>query len=170
MSDDECGVEQGNGELCDNPAKYADGKCGIHSDINGDTQGQPTKFNDDRAQDAIEAARDGKSKRGCERAAGVAEGTIGNWLEQGHTFTDEDGRIASFFHSFAQARAAGESQCIKNARREDGDASFEKFMLASSYDYKKTERVEADVDQTTTHELAGDDRDAALKAIRTLHE
>ena len=145
MSDDECGVEQGNGEPCDNPVKYADGKCGIHSEINGGTTGRPTKFNDERAQAAIEAAREGKSKRGCERAAGVAEGTIANWEEQGHTFTDESGHTASFFHSFAQARARGESRCIENARREDGDPSFEKFLLASSFDYVKTEKQETEV-------------------------
>lgn len=144
MSDEQCGEIKGDGEPCDYDAKYADGKCGIHSDINGDTQGQPTKFTADRAQAAIEAAREGKSKRGCERAAGVAEGTIGNWEEQGHTFTDENGRTASFFHSFAQARARGESRCIENARREDGEPSFEKFMLASSFDYKKTEKQETE--------------------------
>jgi hypothetical protein len=170
MSDDECGVEQGNGELCDNPVKYADGKCGVHTDVTDSSPGRPTKFNDKRAQLAIEAALEGKSVAGCERAAGVGQKTIGGWLEQNHTFETDEGLIADFSQAFAQARAKGESRCIKNARREDGDASFEKFMLASSYDYKKTERVEADVDQTTTHELADDDRDAALKAIRTLHE
>jgi hypothetical protein len=169
MSDDECGVEQGNGKLCDNPVKYADGKCGVHTGVTDSSPGRPTKFNDERARLAIGAALEGKSVAGCERAAGVGQKTIGGWLEQNHTFETDEGLIADFSQAFAQARARGESWCIRNARREDGDASFEKFMLASSYDYKKTERVEADVDQTTTHELADDDRDAALKAIRTRH-
>lgn len=142
MSDGQCGEIKGNGEPCEYDAKYADGKCGIHSDIPDTSQGQPTKFTDERARAAIAAAKFGKSKRGCERAAGVGEGTLNNWLDQGHTFTDKNGQVASFFRAFAQARAQGESQCIENARREDGDASFEKFMLASSYDYKKTEQRE----------------------------
>ncbi len=47
-----------------------------------------------------------------------------------------------------------------------------KFLLASSYDYKKTERreVEADVDQTTTHELGEDEKEMALETIRELQE
>ena len=144
MSDEQeqCGELKGSGEPCDYGAKYADGKCGIHSDVPDTSQGQPTKFSDERAQAAVAAARFGKSKRGCERAAGVAKGTLDNWLDQGYTFTDESGQIASFFTAFAQARARGESQCIENARREDGDPSFERFMLASSYGYKKTEQRE----------------------------
>ena len=142
MSDEKCGVEQGNGKLCDNPIKYADGKCGVHTDVTDSSPGRPTKFNDERARLAIEAALEGKSVAGCERAAGVGQKTVGGWLEQNHTFETGEGLIADFSQAFAQARAGGESRCIENARREDGDASFEKFMLASSYDYKKTEQRE----------------------------
>lgn len=146
MTDDTCTATKNDGSSCDNPAKYADGKCGIHSDINGDTQGRPTKFTDERARIAIEAARgeDGKSIRGCERAAGVGEGTIDGWLEQGHTFENADGLIDSFSRAFAQARGDGESYYITEGGRTDGDIdpSFAKFMLASSYDYKKTEQRE----------------------------
>lgn len=142
VDDEQCGEIKNSGEPCENPVKYADGKCGIHSDINGDTQGRPTKFNDERAQLAIEAAREGKSVGGCERAAGVGEGTVRKWLDQDHTFEDGDGLVSSFFRAFAQARAEGESRCLDNARSADGNASFEKFMLASSFDYKKTEKQE----------------------------
>lgn len=137
MTDELCGETKGNGEPCENPAKFADGKCGIHSDINGDTQGRPTKFTDERARAAIEAAREeGKSVRGCERAAGVAEGTIRkNWLKSNYQFVNEDGLVDSFIRAFAQARAQGESDWIEEGRSGDGDSSFAKFMLSSSYDY-----------------------------------
>ena len=144
-----CGEIKGNGEPCENPVKYADGKCGIHSEINGDTQGRPTKFSDKRARQALNAARIGKSKRGCERAAGVGEGTIDRWLEADREFEGDDGLIDSFAQAFAQARAKGETQCIRNARREDGNPAFEKYLLSSSFGYKKTEKQE--------HEHAGED-------------
>ena len=145
MTDDTdlCGEPKGNGEPCENPVKFADGKCGIHSEINGDTQGRPTKFTNERAQTAIEAAREeGKSIRGCERAAGVGEGVVRDWLEAGHQFVTEDGLIDSFPRAFAQARAQGESEWIEEGRSPEGDASFAKFMLASSYDYKETAKTE----------------------------
>lgn len=140
MSEEQCGETKGDGEPCDYEAKYADGKCGHHS-IHTE-KGRPTKFTDERAQLAIEAAREGKSVAGCERAAGVGEGTVGNWLEQGHTFKTEHGKLADFFRAFARARATGESECIRNARSEYGNPSFEKYMLSSSFDYKKTEQTE----------------------------
>lgn len=154
MNDEQCGVIKGNGEPCGYDAKYVDGKCGHHSTVTADNRGRPSKFTDKRARLAIEAAREeSKSKRGCERDAGVAKGTIDNWLEQGHTFKTEDGLIANFFTAFTRARGDGESKCIQKARSEDGDASFERFMLASSYDYKKTEKRE--VEQETTLKSEG---------------
>jgi hypothetical protein len=144
MSDDECGVEQGNGKLCDNPVKYADGKCGIHT-TETDTRQGGAKFTDERARLAIEAARDGKSIAGCERAAGVGKGTIGDgggWLDQNLTYKTENGLVANFSGAFAQARGKGEDVWIAEGCGEYGDASFAKFMLASSHGYKKTEQRE----------------------------
>ena len=145
MTDDteRCGELKGNGEPCENPVKYADGKCGIHSEINGGTEGRPTKFTDERARTAIRAAREeGKSIRGCERAAGVGKDTISGWLEADYQFENEDGLIDTFSGAFAQARAQGESEWIEEGRSGDGDSSFAKFMLASSYDYKETAKTE----------------------------
>lgn len=143
-----CGELKGTGEPCENPVKYADGKCGIHTDVTDAEQGRPTKFTDERARAVIRAAKEGKSKRGCERAAGVGEGTVRDWLKQSHTFTNSDGLVASFSRTFADARAQGESMYIQDGRREDGDTSFAKFMLSSSYGYKNTEKRE--------HEHSGD--------------
>lgn len=146
MNDTEqCGETKGNGEPCEYEAKFADGKCGIHSSINGDTQGRPTKFTDERARLAIEAAREGKSKAGCERAAGIGQGTVNDWLEQSYTFETEDGQLASFSQAFAQARAEGESMYIDDGRSEDGDTSFAKFMLSSSYGYQESKKQETEL-------------------------
>lgn len=143
MTDETCTATKNNGEPCENPVKFADGKCGIHSEINGGTEGRPTKFTDERARAAIKAAREeGKSIRGCERAAGVGEGTLRDWLEADRQFTTKDGLTDSFSRAFAQARAQGESEWIEEGRSPEGDASFAKFMLASSYDYKETAKTE----------------------------
>jgi len=110
-------------------------------------RGRPTGFTDEAARAALEAARRGKSKRGCERAAGVGKGTItdvGGWLDQNPTFTDADGEQKQFFGAFERARDEGEDRWIEGGALEDSgvDSSFAKFMLASSYDYKKTEKRE----------------------------
>jgi len=154
MSDEQeqCGAIKGNGEPCDYEPKYADGKCGHHSSET--EKGRPTKFNDDRAHLAIEAALDGKSEAGCERAAGIGQGTLageGAWLDQGHMYETESGLLANFSQAFAQARAEGEDGWIDEGRGKDGNSPFAKFMLASSYDYKKTEQREHNVDMDADH-------------------
>ena len=142
MSDDECGTIQGNGDPCDNSIKYADGKCGIHTDETESRQGG-AKFNDSRAQDVINAAKDGLSIRGCERAAGLGEGTLRGWLGEDYTYKTEDGLVANFSRSFAQAREQSEREFIRRGFEDpDVDASFAKFMLASSFGYVKTEKQE----------------------------
>lgn len=156
--DDVCGAECVDGTPCQNPAE----SCSIpsHSDPDAENpDGRPSKFDTEREQAVIEAAQQGKSKAGCARAAGVGEATLQRWLDAHDEFRS----------AFARARAKGESELIDGGLyNPDVDSSFAKFMLASSFDYKKTERVEADVDQTTTHELGDDERDLALEAIREL--
>lgn len=145
MTDDECGVIKGNGEPCDNPVKYADGKCGIHTDETETRQGG-AKFTDDRAQKVIEAAKQGLSKSGCERHAGIGKDTLRGWLEKDYTYEAEDGQIANFSGAFAQARAESEREFIRRGFEDpDVDASFAKFMLASSFDYVKTEKQETEL-------------------------
>ena len=164
---DLCGEVKGNGDPCENPVKYADGKCGIHSDITESEQGRPTKFTDERARDAIQAAKEGKSKAGCERAAGIGNGTIDGWLERTHTFENENGLLDSFSQAFRRARARGESKLITDGLRDsDTDAVMARFLLSTSYDYVKTEKREVDAshDQTHngTHEHSLDDESAEL--------
>lgn len=139
MSDEErelCGKETSKGTPCQN---YAD-TCPWDHD-NGNDTGRPSKFNSERAQDAIEAAREGKSEAGCARASGVQPTTINNWKEANPTFEDESGTERDFLEAFTRARAKGESELIVGGLRDpDVDASFAKFLLASSFDYVKEEK------------------------------
>ena len=140
---DSCRATKGNGQPCENPVKYADGKCGIHTDVTATEQGRPTKFTDERARAAIQAAKEGKSKAGCERAAGVGDKTIDGWLEQGYRFEDEDGFEDSFSRAFRRARAQGETRLIGGGLHdEETDSSMARFLLSTSFDYVKTERRE----------------------------
>jgi|GEM_PF-1808854 len=145
MSDDICGADTTGEEPCQNPAGE-NGRCWIpsHNDAGAENPaGRPSKFNDQRALDAIEAAREGLSKAGCGRAAGVADGTIQNWLDANPTFTDEEGEEREFFRAFMRARRVGETNLVQGGLYdEDTDSSMAKFLLASSFDYKKTEQRE----------------------------
>jgi hypothetical protein len=142
MTDDICGAECADGSDCQHPA----GSCPVasHSDDDAkDQQGRPSKFTDERARDAIEAAHEGLSKAGCERAAGVGDGTLNNWLEANPTFVDTGGEERQFFRAFRRARRAGESELVQGGLHDDDvDSSMAKFLLASSFDYKKTEKRE----------------------------
>lgn len=145
---DECGEFKNDGELCTYPSKYPDGRCGIHTEHTDiDPGGRPTKFNDERAQDAIHAALEGKSEAGCARAAGVQPSTIANWKDSDPSFEDGNGTQKGFLEAFTRARAKGESELIHGGMRDpDVDSSFAKFLLASSFDYVKEEKREVDMD------------------------
>lgn len=112
--------------------------------------GRPSAFTDELARRAIQAAEKGKSQAGVEREVGVGDRTIfgdDGWVDQDLTFEDEDGEKREFSRALRRARGRGEDDWINEGRGDDGDSSFAKFMLASSYDYKKTEK----------HEVTGDD-------------
>jgi len=177
MTEDElCGAECADGTPCEHPA----GSCPVPShdsdeDDDVENHGRPSAFSDKLARRAIAAAEKGKSESGIEREVGVGDRTIfgdDGWVDQGHTFVDADGTERDFSRALRRARARGEDEWLTEGRGEEGDSSFAKFMLASSYDYKKTEKreVEADVDQTTTHELGADEKEMALETIRELQE
>lgn len=147
MTDDICGAECDDGTACQHPA----GSCPVpsHDDPTAENpHGRPSKFTDERARRAINAAELGKSERGCERDAGVAHGTLDNWLDAGKTFTGPDGETYDFFSAFERARGSAETYYIKEGGDPDGevDASFAKFMLSSSYNY--AEKEEHDVDHS----------------------
>jgi len=139
--DDICGAECVDGSKCQNPA----GSCPVpsHTDPDADNpHGRDFALDESDHDDILAAAREGFSKAGCARAAGVSHTALDRYLD-----AHDDFRSA-----FTRARHNGESEWIDEGRGEDGDSSFAKFMLASSYDYKKTEKREVDAD--VTHDMA----------------
>lgn len=141
-TDDVCGYETTDGHPCQNPPGE-NGRCWITSHNPGDgddnPQGRPSKFSDDRASDAIEAATEGKSKAGCARAAGVDKATLERWLDSNPELPDG----GSFRNAFMRARAEGESKILEGGLYdEDVNPSMAKFLLASSFGYQKSEKRE----------------------------
>lgn len=140
---DNCGWPTADGTACEHPATEDNGRCWQHTD-NARTGGRPSKYTDDRAQDALEAARMSKSKSGCARAAGVELPTLNRWLDKNPDL--DDGR--EFRLAFAQARRDGETVLVHGGlRNDDIDTSMAKFLLATSFGYVKTERREHLVDE-----------------------
>ena len=146
MTDDTCDAETTSGEPCQNPAGE-DGSCWIpsHSDPDAENPGgRPSKLTDERREAALEAARDGKSKAGCARAAGVSDSTLLDWVD-----THDEFRSA-----FRRARAAGETELLRGGLTDDDvDSSMAKFLLSTSFGYVKTERHEVDADVTHDGDL-----------------
>ncbi|MDR9381819.1 MAG: hypothetical protein RI560_09150 [Natronomonas sp.] len=166
MTDDLCGADTTGDQPCQNPARE-DGSCWIPSHGTDDDvenpQGRDFALDESDHEDIVKAASMGKSVRGCARAAGVSHSQLRRYLDARPDFRS----------SFERARARGESELIEGGLRDDEvDTSMAKFLLASSYDYKKTERreVEANVDQTTTHEFGAEEKEMALETIRQLQE
>lgn len=137
---EQCNATKNNGEGCSYPAKYDDGKCGIHTEETEDTDpgGRPSKYSEERATQAIEAAEEGKSKSGCARAAGVPQSTLQDWLNADYMYEGDQFPVA-----FARARAKGETKLLSGGLYDpDVDSSMAKFLLASSFDYVKAEKRE----------------------------
>jgi hypothetical protein len=150
-TDDICGHPTTDGGRCQNPVTEGD-SCWIDShggDVDG--HGRPSKFTEQRAERAIDAAREGKSKRGCARAAGVSKSTFDDWLDENPPLEGGDFRPA-----FRRARAEGESTLIDGGLRDDDvNTSMAKFLLASSFDYQKSEKREVDASHEHTGEGGG---------------
>jgi predicted transcriptional regulator len=133
MGDDKCGAETTSGDPCQNPAA----SCPWHDDDPPDT-GRDFAITDDDHEDILRAAREGFSKSGCARAAGVSHTALDRYLE-----AHEDFRA-----TFTRARHEGERELLRNALYEDEDAPRQmdgqhaRFILSTSFDYKKTERKE----------------------------
>lgn len=148
--EDICGhpTDGGNGPPCQNPPGE-NGRCHIPSHNPGDDrenpQGRPSKYTEERARQAIDAASDGFSKAGCARAAGVGEQTLLDWLNEEHTVEDDD-----FSEAFMRARHRGERTLVRGPLAEDPqdpdaieiDGQHARFLLSTSFNYIKTERTE----------------------------
>jgi len=147
MTDDEtdtCGHPTANGEPCQNPASDGD-SCWLpaHGGSAESNGGAPSKFNDERAQDVLDAAETGVSQAGCARAAGVDEATLRDWLD----------KHAEFARAFARARARGEQELAVDALDGEVDSSMARFLLKTSFGYVETERREIDADVTHDGDL-----------------
>jgi hypothetical protein len=139
MTDEElCGASTTSEQPCQNPAGE-DGSCWIPShgaDADDDVenpQGRDFALDESDHEDVLDAAETGMSLRGCARAAGVSHSQLRRYLDAHPDFRS----------SFERARAKGESELIRGGLRDDEvDTSMAKFLLASSFDYKKTEKKE----------------------------
>lgn len=155
MSDDNCGWPTADGTACEHPASEANGRCWQHADDHKN-EGRPTKFNDERAREAIQAARECKSIAGCGRACGVVTNTIKNWLSRNPEFTDEDGQTRNFLQAFLRARAKGETLLTRGSltRPDDIDGAHARFLLKTSFGYQDVDRLEInEVDDDDQQEL-----------------
>lgn len=133
MASEPCGsTDTTTGEPC----QFTPGSsCPHHDNSNA---GRPLKLDDpSRRDDLIEAAKEGMSKSGCCRAAGVTIETLNDYLERAKE-EDADDRFIEFFDRFKRARSEGEKQLVHEARA-NGDA---KFLLATSFGYSKKQEIE----------------------------
>jgi hypothetical protein len=118
----------------------------VLGDDDGATKGKDFALDEGDHDTLTEAAKTGLSKRGCARAAGVSHTALQRYLD-----AHDDFRA-----SFAQARARGETELIDGGLRdEDVDTSMAKFILASSYGYKKAEKREVEGSMEHTGEGGG---------------
>lgn len=140
MGEDVCGAETVDGGECQNPAGD-NGRCWIPSHTDPDAEnphGRDFTITEDDHDDILRAAREGMSKSGCARAAGVAKSQLDRYLEAHDNFRS----------AFTRARHEGERFLVREALIDDPDDPREvdgqhaRFLLSTSFDYIKTEKKE----------------------------
>jgi hypothetical protein len=148
MSKNICGAECVDGSPCQHPAD----SCPVpsHADPSADNpQGRDFAIDEDDHEDILQAAREGFSKAGCARAAGVDEKSLQRYLEAGEN--------ANFRRAFMRARHKGERELLRAPLRDnpqdpvDVDGQHARFLLSTSFEYVKTEKRELE------HSGEGDD-------------
>ena len=118
----------------------------ILGEADGSTKGRDFAITEDDHDDLLQAAKTGLSLRGCARAAGVSHSQLRRYLDAHEEFRS----------SFERARAHGEAELIEGGLRDEGvDTSMAKFILASSYGYKKAEKREVEGSMEHTGEGGG---------------
>lgn len=152
MTDDDiCGAPTADDTACQHPTtdEGDPGRCWVpgHNDEPSDQLdggGRPTKFTDERARAAVDAARKSLSKAGCARAAGVAPNTLENWLDKpGLMYESAGGDREEFLQAFRHARNDGELTLVQGGLlRDEIDSQHARFLLSTSFDYVKTEARE----------------------------
>jgi len=167
MTDDDiCGEIKNDGQPCEYDPKYEDGKCGIHSEYNDtDPGGRPSKFEEVK-DDLLEAADGYINLKQVANKGGISRSTLYEYLNEHEEFSD----------SFKRARGQAADHLVQRALDPDDeiDIQFARFLLERSFKFIKTERQEvdldADVNQTTSHELGDDEKEIALETIRKLQK
>jgi len=148
MSDDQdiCGYEDTTtGKPCQHPAE----SCPVpsHDDPGAENpQGRDFTISEDDHDDILQAAREGFSKAGCARAAGVSDMELQRYLDEHDEFRG----------AFMRARHEGEKRLVTGALISDEhnvgpsgmevDGQHARFLLSTSFDYIKTEKREVDAD------------------------
>jgi len=137
MSDDTelCGEIKNDGEACEYTAKYADGKCGHHTEVDGpEDAGRPTKLTKERQEKIANIIEQGGSISEACRRAGIHRETFGNWMNRG---SDQDeGVFAEFFDRLTRARGEGEGtyrQALMQMAIESDDTATLMAMLKQRY-------------------------------------
>jgi hypothetical protein len=144
-------TDTNDGEPCERHASRPDGRCHTHTEVGEQSEpGRPSKL-DDHWDDILTGARQGMTKEGCARLAGVTPQTLRNWREENPEFASE----------FRRARARGELDHLQSVNDKGSQ-----FILERSFDYVKTERreieAEHDVDGgiSVTEFFAQDDEES----------
>lgn len=128
-----CGADTTGDQPCQNPAGD-NGRCWIPSHQPDDADdveeenphGRPSKLEEYR-DDILTVARQGATKEGCARIAGVATSTLYRWLNE----------YPDFSEAFKRARAQGELKHLQSV-----NDSGSRFLLERSFGYTKKEEVE----------------------------
>lgn len=133
MTDDTCGHPTADGTPCQNPATDGD-TCWLNEHGgDADPSGRDFSLSEDDHDQLLNAARQGLSKSGCARAAGVSHTELNRYLDAHEEFRSD----------FAQARANGEAKLVREGLRDpETDSSMAKFLLSTSFDYVKKEKRE----------------------------
>ena len=168
MTDETCGhpTDNGEGDPCQNPVTEGD-SCWIDSHGGSTRVGREKDLDDDKQEAIYAAVGSGLKADHVAAAAGISRRTLNRWvccvddIRKCTLSTDDP---CDFCQGYAQAHAEGARSVLDECRPE--------FRASASYGYSKTERreIDADVDQTTTHELGDDEKSKALETLRQLQE
>lgn len=116
-----CGAETNRGGTCQNKAE----SCPWHNE-NGERtdveNGRKTKYNEERVQDMVDAAKDGLPMHSIARAGGISVETLYTWMDEKPDFSER----------LKQARTEAERKLAKEAAKKDP-----RYMLTRSFKWDK---------------------------------
>jgi len=98
----------------------------LNDEESGSSRGRPSEL-EKYEEDILTVARQGATKAGCARIAGVSTSTLYRWLNE----------YPEFSEAFKRARAQGELQHLQSV-----NDSGSRFLLERSFGYTKKEEVE----------------------------